>query len=200
MVAAPCRRPGHRRGRRRDEDARRAWSVGTARPGARSRCRPPRPASSRSCAELDTLVEGLAPPRSGRDRRRRPDDIDRGTGIGAPRVQPAARRDRLRRRLRERFGLPIGVENDGNATALAEWRLGAGRGARDLSRSRWEPASGAVSCWTGASTAAGRSSATSWSRRTARRARATATAEATSKRSRPGRRPRASSRGNLGRA
>lgn len=33
---------------------------------------------------------------------------------------------------REAFGLPVGVENDGNAAALAEWRLGAGRGARDL--------------------------------------------------------------------
>jgi glucokinase len=30
------------------------------------------------------------------------------------------------------FGLPVGVENDGNASALAEWRLGAGRGARTL--------------------------------------------------------------------
>jgi glucokinase len=33
---------------------------------------------------------------------------------------------------RDEFGLPVGVENDGNAAALAEWRLGAGRGARDL--------------------------------------------------------------------
>jgi glucokinase len=30
------------------------------------------------------------------------------------------------------FRLPVGVENDGNASALAEWRLGAGRGARTL--------------------------------------------------------------------
>ena len=35
-------------------------------------------------------------------------------------------------RARERFALPAGVENDGNAAALAEWRLGAGRGASDL--------------------------------------------------------------------
>jgi glucokinase len=35
-------------------------------------------------------------------------------------------------RARERFGLPAGVENDGNAAALAEWRFGAGRDASDL--------------------------------------------------------------------
>jgi glucokinase len=34
--------------------------------------------------------------------------------------------------MRQRFSLPVGVENDGNAAALAEWRIGAGRGARDL--------------------------------------------------------------------
>jgi glucokinase len=34
--------------------------------------------------------------------------------------------------LRARFGMPVGVENDANAAALAEWRLGAGRGTSNL--------------------------------------------------------------------
>jgi glucokinase len=34
--------------------------------------------------------------------------------------------------LGRRFGVPGAVENDANAAALAEWRLGAGRGADDL--------------------------------------------------------------------
>ncbi len=34
--------------------------------------------------------------------------------------------------MRDRFGLPVGVENDANAAALAEWKLGAGRGASNL--------------------------------------------------------------------
>jgi glucokinase len=35
-------------------------------------------------------------------------------------------------RSAERFGLPVGVENDANVAALAEWKRGAGRGASNL--------------------------------------------------------------------
>jgi glucokinase len=38
----------------------------------------------------------------------------------------------LRELMTERFGLPIAIENDGNAAALAEHRVGAGRGARTM--------------------------------------------------------------------
>jgi glucokinase len=33
---------------------------------------------------------------------------------------------------RSRFGLPVGIENDANAAALAEWKLGAGKGVSNL--------------------------------------------------------------------
>jgi len=38
----------------------------------------------------------------------------------------------LRELMTERFGLPVAIENDGNAAALAEHRVGAGRDARTM--------------------------------------------------------------------
>jgi len=38
----------------------------------------------------------------------------------------------FRGRMRERFGLPVGIENDANAAAYAEFKLGAGREVSDL--------------------------------------------------------------------
>jgi glucokinase len=38
----------------------------------------------------------------------------------------------LRGHFAPRFGLPIGLDNDANAAAIAEWRVGAGRGVDDL--------------------------------------------------------------------
>ena len=34
--------------------------------------------------------------------------------------------------MRERFGVPVGLDNDGSAAAIGEWRVGAGRGVDDL--------------------------------------------------------------------
>jgi glucokinase len=34
--------------------------------------------------------------------------------------------------FRERFGIPVGLQNDANACALAEWRWGAGKGCRNM--------------------------------------------------------------------
>jgi glucokinase len=38
----------------------------------------------------------------------------------------------FRRLLEDRIGLPVSVENDANAMAYAEWKLGAGQGMRDV--------------------------------------------------------------------
>lgn len=57
-------------------------------------------------------------------------DRDTGRAVGSVNV-PLADVD-VAELLRSRFRLPVGVENDANAAALAECRLGAGRGAADL--------------------------------------------------------------------
>jgi glucokinase len=60
-----------------------------------------------------------------------PLDIDRGIIYSPPHL-PGWDAVPLKDLLRERFGLPVYVEHDGNAGALAEWRFGAGQGARNL--------------------------------------------------------------------
>jgi glucokinase len=61
-----------------------------------------------------------------------PLNLDRRTGRGLRATNLPVHDVDLAGLMRERFDLPVGVENDGNAAALAEWRLGAGRGAHDL--------------------------------------------------------------------
>jgi glucokinase len=61
-----------------------------------------------------------------------PMNLDRRTGIALSAANlPLASLD-VGSRVRSRFELPVGLENDGNATALAEWRCGAARGASDV--------------------------------------------------------------------
>jgi glucokinase len=61
-----------------------------------------------------------------------PSTIDQRSGRAVTSVNiPLADVD-LRDRMRERFGLPAGIENDANAAALAEWTAGAGRGCRHM--------------------------------------------------------------------
>jgi glucokinase len=38
----------------------------------------------------------------------------------------------FRDRMRGRFGLPVGIDNDANAAAIAEWTFGAGRGTQHM--------------------------------------------------------------------
>jgi glucokinase len=61
-----------------------------------------------------------------------PSTIDQRSGRAVASVNiPLAGVD-LRERLQQRFGVPVLIENDGNAAAVAEHRLGAGRGARHV--------------------------------------------------------------------
>jgi glucokinase len=61
-----------------------------------------------------------------------PMNLDRRTGIALRAVNLPLESLDIAGRLRARFSLPVGVENDGNAIALAEWRLGAGRRTEDM--------------------------------------------------------------------
>jgi glucokinase len=61
-----------------------------------------------------------------------PSRVDQRTGRAEGSVNiPLADLD-FRDRMVRRFGLPAAIENDANAAALAEWRLGAGRGTTDM--------------------------------------------------------------------
>ena len=61
-----------------------------------------------------------------------PGNLDRRTGVLLRATNLPLDDVDLHAVLGKRFGRPVGVENDGNAAALAEWRLGAGRGTHDL--------------------------------------------------------------------
>jgi glucokinase len=59
-----------------------------------------------------------------------PSTIDQRTGRAVTSVNiPLAGID-FRGRMAEHFGLPVGIDNDANAAAIAEWAVGAGRGTR----------------------------------------------------------------------
>jgi glucokinase len=61
-----------------------------------------------------------------------PSVIDRSTGRALGSTNIPLRDISLADLTQDRFGVPAVVENDANVAALAEWRLGAGRGANDL--------------------------------------------------------------------
>lgn len=60
-----------------------------------------------------------------------PLDADAGL-IQSPPNLPAWDNIPAKQFLTDRLGLPVKLENDANATAVAEWKLGAGRGTRSM--------------------------------------------------------------------
>jgi glucokinase len=61
-----------------------------------------------------------------------PTVFDRATGVALGSTNIPLAEISLGQVLRDRLGVPVAVENDANLATLAEWRLGAGRGADDL--------------------------------------------------------------------
>ncbi len=83
-------------------------------------------------AELDSVVESLLGDDVAALGFGLPSTIDQRSGRAVSSVHvPLADID-FRDRMAERFGLPVGIDNDGNAAAIAEWKLGAGRGSSHL--------------------------------------------------------------------
>ena len=83
-------------------------------------------------AELDGMVEDLLDDGASAIGVGVPMTLDRATGIALRAVNLPLESVDLAGHLRGRFSVPVGVENDGNAIALAEWHVGAGRGTTDL--------------------------------------------------------------------
>ena len=61
-----------------------------------------------------------------------PSQIDQRHGIALGSVNIPLRGVPFRQKMGDRLGLPIGMDNDANAAAIAEWKAGAGRGTTDM--------------------------------------------------------------------
>lgn len=82
--------------------------------------------------ELDTAVESLLDDGVAALGFGLPSTIDQRSGRAVSSVHIPLTDLDFRDRMAERFGLPVAIDNDGNAAAVAEWRLGAGRGTSHM--------------------------------------------------------------------
>jgi glucokinase len=81
---------------------------------------------------LDASVEALLDDRIGGIGFGIPANLDHSAGLILQATNLPLDDFDLGAHARARFGLPVGVENDANAAALAEWKLGAGKGLSSL--------------------------------------------------------------------
>jgi glucokinase len=61
-----------------------------------------------------------------------PSRVDQAAGIARGSVNTPLHDFPLREHMTRRFSLPVGIDNDANAAAHAEWAYGAGRGSDDM--------------------------------------------------------------------
>lgn len=83
-------------------------------------------------AALDAAVEDFLDDRVAAIGYGIPANLERGTARILRATNLPLENVDLVSRSKDRFGLPVGVENDGSVAALAEWKRGAGRGVSNL--------------------------------------------------------------------
>ena len=83
-------------------------------------------------AELEAAVSELLDDSVGAVGFGVPSPIDQARGVVVRCVNVPLEDAPLRDHMRDRFGVPVGLDNDANAAAIGEWRAGAGQGEDDL--------------------------------------------------------------------
>jgi len=83
-------------------------------------------------AELEAAIAELLDESVGAVGFGAPSPIDQGRGVVVRCVNLPMEDAPLRDHMRDRFGVPVGLDNDANAAAVGEWRAGAGQGMDDL--------------------------------------------------------------------
>jgi glucokinase len=81
---------------------------------------------------LEETVESLITPEVAALGFGLPSTIDQRAGAVVGSVHIPVRDFPFRDRMEARFSLPVALDNDANAAAIAEWRIGAGHGARNM--------------------------------------------------------------------
>jgi glucokinase len=92
----------------------------------------PQDAQEHVIAELEAAVTELLDDSIGAIGLGVPSPIDQEHGVVVRCPNLPLENVPLRDHMRERFGLPVALDNDANAAAIGEWRAGAARGVDDL--------------------------------------------------------------------